>query len=634
MKVLNSIGSKERFVEIFQRVNKGIKLNEALLQGLNPNCVLEDSFNQLKTGRLKIEHSHTQSSDNKTYVELICLDKQNNNITFTFRVVAKEGDQEGVFNIESVTLTQFGFDDADGENTINMDESALKQFNAAHASEIASIVSEYVDIEEPVDIDMDEQYRTAIERIDAIPYAKGTETMVKHSEYADQKPTNPDLRAGDEFNKFVKEEMDDTFNPEDIERDFNMYYNPEIDDDEPLVDPDTIQPSEEEEEVPEEKKRIILQAYDNLVERAKKQRKYNYSPTLPEIEDEILRITGKKVVKEKTRVFPKEAEPWLEENTSVDTIVQKTLTLEEKKKYIEKAKDFLETQIGAEAFYGMMPEERNKQIAYYANEIFFLEMAHGNYGVSMNEEESSEYSNPDEGDEEEIERIAREKEAVGDMLPGGKADGKSPLDYPVDQIKMGLEVEKEHTDNPLIAIEIATDHLEEFPDYYTRLDAMEKEAKAENGEGEEENEYPSDVMDSEVEDKEKTDKLLGYKPINVGETIQGGYDFAAAERNYFDNEAYKKYLEMSQRDFNSMSDDEKEEFFQLWTQFKGAEKMNETPSNIENTQAHSDKLNTQTDNITEQKIKLAKQVLGKRGHLSEGMTKKEAVQILIKHNIK
>ena len=48
MKVLNSIGSKERFVEIFQGVNKGIKLNEAFGQGLNPNSVLEDSFNQLK----------------------------------------------------------------------------------------------------------------------------------------------------------------------------------------------------------------------------------------------------------------------------------------------------------------------------------------------------------------------------------------------------------------------------------------------------------------------------------------------------------------------------------------------------------------------------------------------------------
>ena len=804
MKVLNSIGSKERFVEIFQGVNKGIKLNEAFGQGLNPNSVLEDSFNQLKTGNLKIEHSNTQSSGNENYVELICLDRQNNNITFTFRVVTTQGDQDGVFNVESATLTQFGFDDADGENTVNMDEGALKQFNAAHASEISSIADEYVDVEEPVDIDMDEQYRTAIERIDAVPYAKGTETMVKHSEYADEKPTNPDLRAGDAFNKFVKEEMDDMFNPEDIESGFQQHDSPESD--EPLVDPDTIQPSQE--EVPEETKRIILQAYDNLVERAKQQRKFDYSPTQLEVEDEILRITGKKVVKEKTRVFPKEAEPWLEEEIAVDDIAQKTLTPEKKAEYIQKAKDFIEGSLGAQMFYGMMPEERNKLIAEYANRIFMAEMAAGNYGVSMNEEESSDYPDPigkkfkpkssypkkkkkpqsvtridetegeklikqhysalnadmdynklatayqnllklkrnefrgtgvvqtalaslrdaitgylnqvrglkvsnedvqnyfenmltkyssvAEGEEEEeltmhvpqgemdgandptndgmslepagdeIEQIAQEKEAAGgDMIPGGKADGKSPLEYPADQVKMGLDVEKEHTDDPLVAVEIATDHLEEFPDYYTRLDAMEKEAKAESGEGEEENEHPlADVMNTEVGDKETTDELLGYKPMNVGETIEGGYDFAAAERNYADQDAYQKYLEYTQKDLNNLSDDEKEEYFELWKQFKGAEKVNETPSkhvvvfdgssayvedennvpdgveivgrydNIDDAQEFADKYNDSAYAITEQKIKLAKQALNKRGLLSEGMTKKEAVQILIKHNIK
>ena len=31
-------------------------------------------------------------------------------------------------------------------------------------------------------------------------------------------------------------------------------------------------------------------------------------------------------------------------------------------------------------------------------------------------------------------------------------------------------------------------------------------------------------MNTEVGDKETTDELLGYKPMNVGETIEGGYD--------------------------------------------------------------------------------------------------------------
>ena len=45
------------------------------------------------------------------------------------------------------------------------------------------------------------------------------------------------------------------------------------------------------------------------------------------------------------------------------------------------------------------------------------------------------------------------------------------------ELEMGIEVEKEHTDNPDIAKEIAKDHLAECADYYTRLDKMENECK-------------------------------------------------------------------------------------------------------------------------------------------------------------
>ena len=49
--------------------------------------------------------------------------------------------------------------------------------------------------------------------------------------------------------------------------------------------------------------------------------------------------------------------------------------------------------------------------------------------------------------------------------------------FPKKQILMGKEVEKEHSDNPKQAIEIAKDHLAELPDYYTRLNKMEKEGE-------------------------------------------------------------------------------------------------------------------------------------------------------------
>ena len=61
----------------------------------------------------------------------------------------------------------------------------------------------------------------------------------------------------------------------------------------------------------------------------------------------------------------------------------------------------------------------------------------------------------------------------------------SPFD--VQQFRMGLEVELEHgrrdprtdvtQDDPVLTGKIALAHLNEFPDYYTRLDRMEEEAK-------------------------------------------------------------------------------------------------------------------------------------------------------------
>lgn len=45
------------------------------------------------------------------------------------------------------------------------------------------------------------------------------------------------------------------------------------------------------------------------------------------------------------------------------------------------------------------------------------------------------------------------------------------------QIQMGIKVEKEHTPSDAMAKEIAMDHLAEFPDYYTRLNKMEKEGE-------------------------------------------------------------------------------------------------------------------------------------------------------------
>jgi hypothetical protein len=45
------------------------------------------------------------------------------------------------------------------------------------------------------------------------------------------------------------------------------------------------------------------------------------------------------------------------------------------------------------------------------------------------------------------------------------------------QLKIGISVEQEHTKNKELASDIALQHLDEFPDYYTRLKKMEKSTK-------------------------------------------------------------------------------------------------------------------------------------------------------------
>jgi hypothetical protein len=65
--------------------------------------------------------------------------------------------------------------------------------------------------------------------------------------------------------------------------------------------------------------------------------------------------------------------------------------------------------------------------------------------------------------------------------------------FDVDQFRRGLDVELEHGlhdpdtnvtgDDPLTTGKIARAHLNEFADYYTRLEQMEEQAKRELGAG-------------------------------------------------------------------------------------------------------------------------------------------------------
>lgn len=73
-----------------------------------------------------------------------------------------------------------------------------------------------------------------------------------------------------------------------------------------------------------------------------------------------------------------------------------------------------------------------------------------------------------------VSRIAQKWAAQHkDQLPGGLADKRNPSDFDPEQLKKGIKVEMEHTDDSAKAEEIAMDHLTEDPKYYDKLETIE-----------------------------------------------------------------------------------------------------------------------------------------------------------------
>lgn len=68
--------------------------------------------------------------------------------------------------------------------------------------------------------------------------------------------------------------------------------------------------------------------------------------------------------------------------------------------------------------------------------------------------------------EDEVYKLMADYASIG--LHPGTEDQVDPK-----ELEMGIKVEQEHTHDPLIAKQIALDHLAEVKDYYTRLAKME-----------------------------------------------------------------------------------------------------------------------------------------------------------------
>jgi hypothetical protein len=174
-------------------------------------------------------------------------------------VVAEQGDQDGVYNINDAELTSFKYTNIKNNVDVSITSDGLAEFNAQHKNEIVNIASEYADFESPeeklgnlsegldgefddeleladyvmskygfsedeatvfaydyaneyvfpattVEVEefynklmsnahLDEKYEEAIKKIDSYPFGGTPRTMKKSEDYGDNQPTNPDLRV-------------------------------------------------------------------------------------------------------------------------------------------------------------------------------------------------------------------------------------------------------------------------------------------------------------------------------------------------------------------------------------------------------------------------------------------------------
>jgi len=588
MKINKPVGSKERLFEMVEKVNK-VQLNETF----NQDGVLKLAFRELQNNQLNIEPKDT-GDDN--VVELLGTDKQGNTIGFIFSVDFITGDQDGVFDVTSVEMTNFSFDDVSGGEPIEMGENELRQFNTQFANELIEVVGDYVEAAQPKAVD--ELYEEAIKKIDSYPFGGTPRTMQTGKAYADEKPTNPKVRVSSpELDKFVVDEAI-------------------------MVKPDTLNTGQRyfDKLDPKIKDNIIMAAKNFVNQQLAAQGMQSFDIPQDKYREEIKRVATAHLEQHLTQM--NEEDDKKEKGDYPDQMGKKFKPKNQmpKKKRKPQSVVKLTEDFDDDDYLDLpdmdIPDDKRAMKAAKSDiardNVVDKETdvdSDDTYDFVFNEEPELDFSNIGNGigaggvaEEVDVEKIEVDKEDVGDEIEGGKADDKLPAEFDPEQIAMGIKIEMEHTKDPMIAIEIAMDHLTEIPDYYTRLKQMEDDAKK-NGAGSTDPMNPSgclpdgmfmDKKDDESEDEELTDRLLGYEPKNVGDEVE-------------DEEAEEEKIEPE------------------------AEENGEDTVEKEEDEEEEDELGESM--ITEEQVKMAKRTLS-NSRVPTGMTKKEAVQILIKNNTK
>jgi len=493
MKIYTPIGSKERLWEMMQNVNK-VKLNEDMNGMAEQNIVLKTAFDKLSQGKLTIKNTDTQTNNNETFVVLNCVDEHNYDLKFTFKLTANEGDQDGVFNVNSIVMTNFSY----RNGSIELDENGLKQFNAEHSQDLLNVVSQYADFEsqEP---EIDEEYFKAVQKIDSYPFGGTPRSMQTMKAYANEKPTNPSLRVkAPELDKYVDENFGSkNFNdlgsvnkPVNlggyVEKQFNtlprekqvQFYRRAFE----IIKANSGNPNMKTIDVePDDLYQTTMNLFTRYMEQLNEDNEENIYP------DPIGKKFKSKAKYPKPKKKPSTTVKIDEINIKPDKQAEKQAKSDISKHYLKRGDNYSDSL-----------DKWSKNALPYDTKF-----------TKPNDPENVDFNDLRENPEsDEIEQLAREKEKTGNVLHGGKGDNKSPTEFDPDQVLMGLKVEMgEHTDDPMVAMEIVLDHLSEDESYYTTKDNPECSAQA------------NAADDAEENDDEMTDVLLGYKPKNVGDEI-------------------------------------------------------------------------------------------------------------------
>lgn len=169
MKVLTEKGSKQRFLEMMERVNK-IKINENIMDGTSIPVVFT-AFENLKNEKINIGNTKVTSEGNESYVEIDGNDAAGNNVLFKFKIEATDGDQEGVYNVDNAILTYFRLiKNGDQQSNFEFDETSdeLSRFNQNFKGQIMDVVGKYANFEDDTPSELDEEYMDAINTIDSV----------------------------------------------------------------------------------------------------------------------------------------------------------------------------------------------------------------------------------------------------------------------------------------------------------------------------------------------------------------------------------------------------------------------------------------------------------------------------------